>query len=426
MKVIKIESLFIILIQRLEGGAIMTKNSLRALFLVMMGVLLISCATPKALVPFEPCDFKKAGHFVQKVDNFMVILDASDSMDGSYMGYNKLYYAKEIMSRMNQTISDLKLTGALRTFGQGYCPWEKKTTLVYGLTEYSESGLEGAIGTVKWAGGNTPLALAIDAANEDLKSTQGDIAVIIVSDGEGMDNAPVQAAENMKTNYGDRLCIYTVLVGKGQALMEQIAQAGRCGFSVGAMDIASSKGMGDFVEKVFLERGIAIDSDGDGVFDDSDKCPNTPKGVKVDASGCPLDTDGDGVYDYLDQCPGTPKGAKVNEKGCWVLKGVQFDTGKSDIKPVSYPVLDEVVVVLAKNPTLKLEIQGHTDNVGSQASNQKLSENRAMAVMEYFVAKGINQERLSAAGYGFARPIASNETAEGRAENRRVELTPVP
>ena len=167
------------------------------------------------------------------------------------------------------------------------------------------------------------------------------------------------------------------------------------------------------------------DSDGDGVYDYLDQCPNTPKGVKVDEKGCPRDSDGDGVYDDQDQCPGTPKGAKVNDKGCWVLEGIQFDTGKWDIKPKSYPVLDAVVTVLGDNPTLKLEVQGHTDNVGSQASNQKLSENRAASVMEYLVAKGIQRERLSSAGYGFSKPMASNDTAQGRAKNRRVQLKPI-
>jgi OOP family OmpA-OmpF porin len=181
-------------------------------------------------------------------------------------------------------------------------------------------------------------------------------------------------------------------------------------------------------------RGCPLDTDGDGVPDHLDQCPDTPKGVKVDKNGCPLDTDGDGVPDYLDECPDTPKGAKVNEKGCWVLvdkdvklkKGnVLFDFGKADIKPQAYPVLDEALAVLKNQPTLKVEVQGHTDNVGPKAYNQMLSERRAKAVMEYFKAKGIKPERLSASGYGFSRPTASNDTREGRTLNRRVELKPI-
>jgi OOP family OmpA-OmpF porin len=171
-------------------------------------------------------------------------------------------------------------------------------------------------------------------------------------------------------------------------------------------------------------QGCPLDADGDGVYDYLDKCPDTPRGVAVDASGCPLDTDGDGVYDYLDECPDTPKGAEVTVKGCWVIKGVNFDFDKWDIKPMYYPILDQNVKILRENPTLKVETQGHTDNIGTAKYNQGLSEKRANAVLNYFVSKGIAKERLSAVGYGLSRPVVSNKTPEGRAENRRVELKP--
>jgi len=170
---------------------------------------------------------------------------------------------------------------------------------------------------------------------------------------------------------------------------------------------------------------MEVDSDGDGVPDDRDKCPGTPKGVKVDAVGCPLDTDKDGVYDYLDKCPGTPLGATVDARGCWVLKGVHFDTDKSDIKPMYYGLLDDVVAILKRNPGLRVEVQGHTDNVGSAEYNQDLSAKRAQAVMEYLAGKGIDSSRLSYEGYGLTMPSATNDTPEGRSMNRRVELKPI-
>ena len=436
----------------------MPKNYLKALFVVMFSTLLFSCATQKPLTTFKAHDFSaalRASQYTQKVDNFMVILDSSASMDDpySYRGPTKLNFAKDIVSRMNQTIPDLKLTGALSTFGGGFCPFSKRTTLVYGPAEYSKAELEKALKTVKWASGKSPLAKTIDVASEDMKSTQGKIAVIIVSDGEDMDDAPVLAAQSMKSVFGDRLCIYTISVRGVPGIMDQIAQAGRCGFSVSADRITSSECMADFVEKVFLAkrsdtdgdgvyddldqcpntptgvkvdaRGCPLDTDGDGVYDYMDDCPNTPRGVRVDKKGCPLDRDGDGVYDYLDQCPGTPKDAKVNERGCWILGGILFATAKWNIKPEVYPALDEIAEVLQKNPTLRVEIQGHTDNIGNEAYNMKLSENRARAVMEYLVRKGIQPQQLSAAGYGFSRPIAYNDTPEGRAKNRRVELKPI-
>jgi len=173
------------------------------------------------------------------------------------------------------------------------------------------------------------------------------------------------------------------------------------------------------------DRGCPLDTDGDGVYDYLDKCPGTPQGVKVDSQGCPLDTDGDGVYDYMDKCPETPKGAKVDGRGCWVLKGVFFDTAKWSIKSQSYPVLDEAVEVLKRNPSLKVEVQGHTDSRGSAKYNQRLSDKRAKSVMEYFVKKGISRDQLMANGYGYTMPAATNTTEEGRAMNRRVELRPL-
>jgi OOP family OmpA-OmpF porin len=177
-----------------------------------------------------------------------------------------------------------------------------------------------------------------------------------------------------------------------------------------------------WVPDVKVEK-VVKDSDGDGVPDDLDKCPNTPKGVKVDADGCPLDTDGDGVPDYLDQCPDTPKGATVNSVGCWALKGVVlFDFDKADIKPEAHQLLDEVVTILKKNREMKGVIEGHTDSMGSEEYNQGLSERRAQAVEKYIEEHGIDADRYTIKGYGESNPIASNDTEEGRQENRRVEL----
>ena len=171
--------------------------------------------------------------------------------------------------------------------------------------------------------------------------------------------------------------------------------------------------------------GCPLDSDGDGVPDSLDKCPDTPQGATVDASGCPLDSDGDGVPDYLDKCPNTPQDATVDARGCWVIKGVLFDSGKWFIKPGANKALDAIVEVLEKTPALRLEVQGHTDNRGSKSLNKWLSEKRAKAVMKYLVEKGIAKDRLTAKGLWFTKPAASNDTSAGRAMNRRVELMPV-
>ncbi|MBF0438459.1 MAG: OmpA family protein [Magnetococcales bacterium] len=168
------------------------------------------------------------------------------------------------------------------------------------------------------------------------------------------------------------------------------------------------------------------DADGDGVKDDKDQCPDTPRGTKVDAKGCPLDSDGDGVIDDQDRCPNTPSGAKVNRVGCWVLENLHFEFNKFVLSPDSYPLLDDVVKVLNKNPSVRVELQGHTDNKGTPEYNDLLSKKRAASVQEYLIAHGIAADRLTSTGFGLTQPLASNEEAEGRAKNRRVELKPLP
>ena len=182
------------------------------------------------------------------------------------------------------------------------------------------------------------------------------------------------------------------------------------------------------------------DGDGDGVADQSDRCPNTPWGSKVDAIGCPkepvatrqvhkkskgLDSDHDGVGDPLDKCPQTPKNAVVDEKGCWATSDVLFDFDSTIIKPEYYPVLADIISVLNSNPGLKIEIQGNTDSVGPESYNKMLSKKRALAVKDYLVGKGIDSERIRAVGFGATRNVASNKNESGRALNRRIDFVPI-
>ncbi len=163
--------------------------------------------------------------------------------------------------------------------------------------------------------------------------------------------------------------------------------------------------------------------------DHLDKCPNTPQGVKVDASGCPIDSDGDGVADYLDKCPDTPRDLVVDRNGCPVLMQreetitlhILFDFDKAVIKSEYHDHLKEVADFMEKYPDTKAVIEGHTDSIGSKTYNQKLSQRRAEATREYLVNRlNINADRLTAKGMGEEEPVASNDTEEGRAKNRRI------
>jgi len=168
------------------------------------------------------------------------------------------------------------------------------------------------------------------------------------------------------------------------------------------------------------------DTDGDGVIDKLDQCPDTPAGVKVDEVGCPLDTDKDGVYDYLDKCPDTPIELKVDKDGCpmkvTINLNVLFDFDKSDVKPKYHDEIKRVADYMNAYPWEKATLEGHTDSKGTDAYNEKLSQRRVEAIKNYLVEKfGISADRLKAVGYGESKPIATNDTDEGRQLNRRVQ-----
>lgn len=219
--------------------------------------------------------------------------------------------------------------------------------------------------------------------------------------------------------------------------------------------------------KTVDKNGCPKDTDMDGVPDYLDKCPKTPADERsmVDSTGCTIkvvvppvvveqpieikkvdivtesvkptpivdkDSDGDGIVDRLDRCPNLA--GVASNGGCPEIKkevrvifqkaiqGIQFETAKYIIKPLSFVILDHVAKVLSDNPAYMVEIQGHTDNEGKADKNQILSVNRANAVRDYLISKGIDAKRLTANGYGQSRPVAPNTTVEGRAKNRRVEF----
>jgi outer membrane protein OmpA-like peptidoglycan-associated protein len=184
------------------------------------------------------------------------------------------------------------------------------------------------------------------------------------------------------------------------------------------------------------------DEDGDGLIED-DQCPTQPedKDGFEDEDGCPdPDNDGDGILDINDSCPDEPEvingfededgcpdegetKVKVTEKKIEILEKVFFDTNKATIKDRSFNVLQQVATVLKRNPQItKIRVEGHTDSRGRDAYNMDLSKDRANSVRDFLINAGVEGERLVAEGFGETQPIDSNETAEGRERNRRVEF----
>jgi outer membrane protein OmpA-like peptidoglycan-associated protein len=173
------------------------------------------------------------------------------------------------------------------------------------------------------------------------------------------------------------------------------------------------------------------DTDGDGINDEEDKCPDVAGVARY--QGCPIsDTDKDGVNDEEDKCPneagsssnfGCPEiKQEIIEKVNLAAKNIFFATGSAKLLAKSYASLNNVVKILTDNPTYKVDVEGHTDITGTAEKNQVLSENRAASVKAYLVSKGVDESRISSAGFGIDKPIADNKTAAGRAKNRRVEM----
>ncbi len=282
----------------------------------------------------------------------------------------------------------MKLVGGLSAFGTGSCLSNQKSAMTYGMTEYVKDGLFKGVEQVTCAGGNTPLAYTINNAKEILGPTKGKIACIIISDGleTNMDPAPEKAVEDLKSEFGDRLCLYTVLIGDdigGKALLEQIATTNKCGFSIAADSITSKSDMADFVEKIFLDKA----------------CP------KIVASA-----------------PVPPPVKTVPERRLETLENILFNTDKWNIKQTEITKLKKAVNILKNNPVLKIEIDGHTDSRASESYNQTLSEKRSDSVSHYLVRKGISADRIYTSGHGELSPAVPNDSLSNMRLNRRVEF----
>ncbi len=367
----------------------MRKRSLGLLvvFVVLLGV---GCATPGAMVTSYPAMgpvLPPSKDHALKVSNLFVIADISRSMrDQSKIGIEKAF-----LDSFNQGIPQGLRNNGMRTFGKSAY---YHTVLVQPIQKYDRNEIAGLIRDLKAGSGSTPLASALAKTYDDLVETSGNIAILVVSDGENLSRDPIPPTLFLKDSFGKRLCIHTVHVGdseEGRTILKEVAAKNGCGIAVTAAELESESGMKKFITDVFY-------------------------------SSLREDRDGDGVQDFMDQCPNTPKGANVNSVGCWVIQGLQFDTDKWDIKKEYSGVLDNAVNVLKANPTLEIEIHGHTDNIGSDTYNQRLSERRAQAVKDRLVSKGISADRLTTRGLGKFDPVASNATPEGRVKNRRVEF----
>lgn len=368
------------------------KRLLTAMVGLALGVLLMVPALSQAQI-------------IKKVDNFEILADLSGSMTKDWKASDcgkmqKFAAQKELLAKVNAAIPLLNYQAAFRRFGfkwyiSGPEDWSR---LEYGPTAYCQTELAAVIDKLEKTTGITPLGPAIQASDAELSIWCGTKALVIFSDFKKDPDfgKPVDEAKKLREKYGDSLRIYTI------------------GFCFSDEELA--------VAKAVAEAGCGMYFDGCTVL--KDQCAFDAMMAEIFyIVGC-IDTDGDGVCDDVDQCPDTPPGAVVDERGCWIGAYESFfDFNKAIVKKQYYPNIKAAAEVLKKETNLYVTLDGHTDSIGSQKYNYGLGLRRAKAVRNLLVKFGVDPKRLKVKSYGKLRPIASNDTPEGRARNRRVEIT---
>jgi OOP family OmpA-OmpF porin len=382
----------------------MARYLLRAFIFIIIVTLLIGCGAKKRIPRFRPVDLTKElqeGKYVKKVDTLLIIFDESSSMSDSYMKKTKFDVAKNVVNNINRCLPEMELKIGLRNFGRNVSPFKEETTLLYGLADFDRKEFGDVVEKLEKGKGRSAMIFAINGAAEDLKEAAGGIAVFIVSDWKNTEEFSIKASENMKNIYGDRICIYTIMVGEdedGKKRMEEVAKAGYCGFPKNSTELASGNQMAGFIRKVFLKKAppkVAV----------VEEAPPKPEVVK--------------------EVPPVEKPAPVfTEKvefTATLKADVLFDFNSANLKPGAEEELSRIMATLNKYPETVIRVEGHTDSRGPEWYNQDLSERRATAVKDALVQMGAEPAKIEAVGYGESQLISADH-----ALNRRVNIVTVP
>ncbi len=319
-----------------------------------------------------------------KIDNFIILLDQSGSMFIKDQGKTqaKAEMAKNVMAALNERIPELGYKGSLDVFSPD-------KTLI-GPTEYNremfKKTIEGLPQTGRVFGNQTPLGDAILGLDGALSKTAGKTAVLIVSDGEkNIGEDALQAARTIHEKYPD-VCFHALSFSgdeKGKATLKGISQLGDCVY-IEASELSADP--------------AAVDRLAKNIFYNTEVHEVMQEVVPVEASAV------------------IPEAIE--------LGSITFAFDKHELSPEAKMNLDENLQKLSSQPNLPIVIKGYTDSTGPEEYNQKLSEQRAQAVYDYFSSKGVSPERMKTLGYGESQPVADNSTAQGRGLNRRAEISP--
>jgi len=320
-----------------------------------------------------------------KIDNFIILLDQSGSMFIKDQGKTqaKAEMAKKLMTALNERIPELGYKGSMAVFAPD-------KTLI-GPSEYNremfKKTIEGLPETGRVFGNQTPLGDAILQLDGALSKTAGKTAVLIVSDGEkNVGSDALQAARTIHEKYPD-VCFHALSFSEdenGKATLKGISQLGDCLY-IEASELSADPAATDRLAK--------------NIFYNTEVREVMAEVVAVEAAAV------------------IPEAIQ--------LDNITFAFDKYELSPEAKMNLDENLQKLSRQPNLSIVIKGYTDSTGPEDYNQMLSERRAQAVYDYFTSKGVSAERMKTLGYGESDPVTDNSTAQGRALNRRAEISPV-
>ncbi len=371
---------------------------MKKLFIPILSILfVVGCATTPRITeisvdPIVPGEGEKID-----VDNVIVIVDSSRSMNMQGKFPAAINMAKSFVKVMPEG-----------DYNAGFIVFGNERMKPQPLLPFNRAEFMRFAAEISYMGGSTPFDVTLQETQSMLRNKSGKTAIVFFSDGRP--NSTVSAliaAEKLLESYRDTICIHAVQIGEGNnaaQFLQKLVSLTPCGSYHTAQSINNPASLTEFARDVFL---------GEAEIEEEE--------VVVEEE--PKDSDGDGVYDENDECPGTPKGAKVDERGCWVIPAPFFEYDKYVIKEEFYDELNEVADVLKQNPDVRIHIDGHTDSQGTESYNLALSKRRAEAVRNYLIDQGIEEDRLQTRAFGETEPIAPNTSEENMAKNRRVELS---
>lgn len=334
--------------------------------------------TPYAPVVSKADPLDPAG-YARKADNFVVLLDTSGSMNTEDAGRARMAAAEDWTASFNSAVPAMEFKAGLITFGKGAtgsCIGYGIANTMYGLTAYNAADFGRALGSLKCAASDTPIVDAIDATTAMLAEDKGLTAVIIVSDFNFNDPAAVQTSlAALKAAHPNNICVHTVKIGNDTAhdgIIAGMTDAAGCDSSVSAADVAGGAALSKYVAATLLtplERALSY----------------TTHTLSAEV-----------LFDFD--------------------KSVVKEQGKVELQKLANTIRSQGMSVG------DIDVIGHTDSVGTDQYNQALSVRRALAVKDYIAQHGVDPGIIDAIGMGERQPAASNATAAGRAQNRRVDI----